>query len=300
MSTRFHHHTFFFLALFFFVFSNESFSVVSPSSERNSEQSNASISPVDPSFADDSLFYNQVVRMKDGKILVGRVQYDAETDRYTIKAKDGSIQSVLHRDVLLIEEYSRTFLPPIYNPTAPIYPCDERQRELQWYFAEVRLWGMFTGKDESKYQIGLNTFTIGGEVIPGFRIGKQWGVGLGVGFFRRNEINRIPLFLHGRYQLSLRCLAPFLYAQAGTVFDNQSGDRIALNKIFHPGPKIAGFGIGIDYPVLPWLDVSADIGYRYLQLPTKTPCDCGNNDPAATAIFYNESHGFLLRLGVTF
>lgn len=238
--------------------------------------------------------------MKDGRILIGRVQYEEETDRYIIKLKDGSIQSVLHRDVELIEEYSRTYLPPEYNPTAPIYPCDSRQREKEWYFIEARLWGMLTGKDESQNQIGLNSFTPGLEAIPGLRFGKHFGAGLGFGYFSRNEINRFPFYLHGRYQLSLRCLAPFVYAQLGTVFDNQSGDYIALNKIFHPGPKIAGFGIGVDYPIASWLDLSADIGYRYLQLPTKVPCDCGNNDPALTAIYYNESHGMLVRVGVTF
>ncbi len=250
--------------------------------------------------SDDSLFYNQVVRMKDGKIFIGRVQYDEETDRYIIKQKDGAIQTVLHRDVDIIEEYSRTYLPPTYNITAPILPCDERQRERQWYFVEARLWGMITGKDESKDQIGLKTFTIGGELIPGLRFAKYFGVGIGAGYFSSKDISRIPLFIHGRYQLSLRCFAPFLYAQLGTVFDNQSGDRIALNKIFHPGPKIAGFGIGFDYPIASWLDLSADIGYRYLQLPTKMPCDCGSNDPQLTAIYYNESHGLLLRIGVTF
>ncbi|NOY05211.1 MAG: hypothetical protein GXO82_01020, partial [Chlorobi bacterium] len=95
-------------------------------------------------------------------------------------------------------------------------------------------------------------------------------------------------------------LSPFVYAQAGTVFDNQSGDNIALNKIFHPGPKILGFGIGVDYPLSSWGDISADIGYRYLQLPTKVPCDCSDEVPQRTAIYYNESHGVLLRLGVTF
>ena len=289
------------LGLLFICFCSPSYSFDKQSSSNGCDVSILSSSAsAFISSSDDSLYYNQVVRMKDGRVLVGRVQYDEETDRYTIKSKEGTIQTVLHRDIDIIEEYSRTYLPPQYNPTAPIYPCDERQRDKEWYFIEARAWGMITGKDASRDKIGLNQFTVGGELIPGLRFAKVWGVGLGIGYFSHNDISRIPLFIHGRYQLSLKCFAPFIYGQLGTVFDNQSGDRIAWNKIFHPGPKIAGVGIGFDYPLLSWMDISADIGYRYLQLPTKVPCDCGSNDPALTAVYYNESHGLLIRVGITF
>ncbi len=248
---------------------------------------------------DDSLHYNHVVRLKDGRVLVGRAEYDEETDSYLVKTERG-IERILRRDVQVIETYSRTFLPPYYNPTAPILPCDTRQRERQWYFAEVRGWLYATREDQSQSQIGLEAITIGPEIAAGFRIGKHFGIGLGVSYFNARDIGRTPFFLHGRYAFSLYCLSPFAYVQAGMVFDNQSGDNIALNKIFHPGPKILGFGIGVDYPLASWIDFSADIGYRYLQLPTKVPCDCSDEPPQRTAIYYNESHGVLLRIGVTF
>ena len=252
------------------------------------------------SIGGDSIFYNQVVRLKNGSIIVGRVEYDEKSDQFTIKSKNGQIQTVLRRDVEVIEEYSRTYLPPEYRPFSTVYPCDIRQREKEWYFVEGRLWGMYAGKDESNPTIGLPSFTFGPELAAGFRLGPHWGVGLGASYFRARDISRIPFFLHGRYQFTPDCFSPFAYAQAGTVFDNKSGDHIALNKIFHPGPKIAGFGIGVDYAVSPRLDLSADIGYRYLQLPTKVPCDCSDVPPEQEVIYYNESHGILLRLGVTF
>jgi hypothetical protein len=249
---------------------------------------------------DDTLYYNQVVVLRTGENLVGRVEYDIDTDTYTIKLKDGGIRHVLRRDVDRVEEYSRVYLPPAYHPTSNVQPCDIRARERQWYFAEVRLWAMYTGEDESAEQVGLPDFLVGPEIAAGFRIGHHWGIGAGATYFSARDISRIPVFIHARYQILLDCDSPFLYAQAGTVFDDQSGDHIALNKIFHPGPKIAGFGIGLDYPIVPWMDLSADIGYRYLQLPTKVPCDCSNELPLRNAIYYNESHGVLLRLGVTF
>lgn len=248
---------------------------------------------------EDTLSYGTVVRLRSGSVLIGRVEYDTETDRYTVKTRDGAMQSVLRRDVLLIEDYSRTLLPPTYNVMQTIYPCDERQREHASFFLELRIWAMYTGKDESISQIGLNEFTLGGEAAGGMKLSKRFALGIGASYFLSRSIDRIPLFAHARYQLALECFAPFLYAQAGTVFDSQSGDYISLNKIFHPGPKIAGVGIGIDYPLSHAIDISGDVGYRYLQLPTKVPCDCGDASPGATAIYYNESHGVLLRIGVT-
>ncbi len=248
----------------------------------------------------DTLFYNQVVILKNGAMLIGRVEYDIDTDTYIVKLREGGIRKALHRDVERIEEYSRTYLPPFYHPTSNVQPCDIRAREHQWYFAELRIWAMYSGKDESAQQIGLPDILVGPEIAAGFRFAKHWGIGLGASYFSARDIDRIPVFLHARYQLTLDCISPFLYAQAGTVFDNQSDEYLAFDKIVHPGPKIAGFGVGIDYAITPRLDLSADIGYRYLQLPTKSVCDCSDIPPLREAVFYNESHGLLLRVGVTF
>ena len=249
---------------------------------------------------DDTLYYNHVVVLRSGELVTGRVEYDYESDMYTIKQKDGAIRRVLRRDVARVEEYSRTYLPPVYHPTGSIQPCDLRARERQWYFAEFRIWGMYAGSDDSDNEIGLPAFTGGPEVALGFRFADVWGLGLGASYFAAQDIARIPVFIHARYQLSLDCISPFLYAQAGTVFDNETGQHIAFDKIFHPGPKILGIGVGIDYAIVPWLDLSADIGYRYLQLPTEELCDCSDVPPLRNAVWYNESHGVILRLGVTF
>ncbi len=250
--------------------------------------------------ADDSLYYNQVVRMKDGRIIIGRVEYEEETDRYIIKVRNGRIETVLRRDVVLVEQHSSVYAPPLYSPSSPVYPCDIRTREDQWYFVELRAWLMYSGRDDSPRQIGLPEITGGPEVIAGLRFARHWGVGLGLSWFRAREINRYPFFLHGRYSFSLQCTTPFVYAQLGTVFDNQSGDYISGDKLFSPGPKIAGIGVGYDIAVTECLDLSADIGYRYLQLPTTVVCDCSDVPPLNEAVYYNESHGILLRLGVTF
>jgi hypothetical protein len=256
-----------------------------------------------PTCPDSALQYDKVVRLKSGALLRNvMVAYEEEKgqyQRYAIKRMDGSIVRALPTEVRLIETHARTFWPPAYNPISIVYPCDERQRELQWYYAEVRGWLMYTGKDESVAQVGIDQFAYGPEAALGVRLG-QWGVGLGGAWFQARDIDRWPFFLHARYQFSTRCLAPFAYALLGTVFDNQSGVTLSTNGILHPGPKVAGIGVGLDYPIASWLDLSFDLGYRYMQLPTKKTCDCSNEPQVQETVYFNESHGLIGRVGVTF
>lgn len=247
-------------------------------------------------------WYDKVVRLRDGSVLrdveVTHEVEGGEYERYIIKRRDGAIVTKLPSEILVIETHARTLFPPRYHPIDVVYPCDDRQREVQWYFAELRGWAMLTGEDASANAIGLEQWTFGPEVAAGWRT-HPFGIGLGVSYFSARDIARIPVFLHARWQLTARCFAPFLYAQLGTVFDDQSDVGFAVKNTFSPAPKILGFGIGVDYPVAPWLDISADLGYRYLQLPTKVPCDCSDQDPLLEAVYFNESHGVLLRIGVT-
>ncbi len=248
-------------------------------------------------------FYDAVVRLRDGTVIRDvEVSYEYEEgmyERYVIKTREGTIIRKLPSEILVIESHARTFYPPRYNPITVVTPCDHRWREKQWYFVEARAWGYYAGKDESENAIGIDQFAFGPEAVFGLRFG-MWGMGVGASYFRSRDISRVPVFLHGRYQLSAHCFAPFVYAQAGTVFDNQSEVTPSFGEYLSPAPKILGVGAGFDYPLASWLDLSVDLGYRYLQLPTLVDCDCSPQPPATTAVFYNESHGVLLRAGVTF
>jgi hypothetical protein len=253
-------------------------------------------------------YYNTAVRIRPeaaaryhGRaLLVGIVMYNDEADEYLVKDAAGAITVLRGRDVEMIETYARTLRPPAYNGLGTVRCCDTRERPDAWWFVELRGWGYLTDGDDSRLGIGLDALTPGGEAVPGLRFGA-WGVGIGAGFFRANGVDRMPLFLHGRWQLSCRCLAPYLYAQAGTVLDDQSGvNPFRPSNMFSTGPAMAGFGAGIDLALCSWLDLSADLGYRYLHLPTSVVCDCSNVPLRNEEVFHNESHGLLLRLGVTF
>lgn len=248
-------------------------------------------------------YYDKVVRLQDGSVIrdveVTWEQEEGEYERYVIKTRSGEIIRKLPSEILVIETHARSFLPPGYNPVGIVTPCDDRQREKLPYFLELRGVGYFTGEDESETGIGLDGPVFGPEIAGGFRFGA-FGIGLGAAWFSARDINRFPFFVHARYQLAMTCFAPYLFAQAGTVFDDQSGETLGLNNLLEAAPKLFSLGVGIDYPLSPAMDVSFDLGYRYLQLPTAVLCDCSDRPERAEAKYYNESHGLLLRLGVTF
>jgi hypothetical protein len=248
-------------------------------------------------------YYDKVVRLHDGSVIrdveVTWEQKEGEYERYVIKTRSGEIIRKLPSEILVIETHARSFMPPGYNPVGIVTPCDDRQRETLPYFLELRAFGYFAGEDESDTQIGLDGPVFGPEIAGGFRFGA-FGIGLGAAWFSARDINRFPIFIHTRYQLAMTCFAPYLFAQAGTVFDDQSGETLGLSNLLEAAPKLFSLGAGIDYPLSPALDISFDIGYRYMQLPTAVLCDCSDRPERAEAKYYNESHGLLLRLGVTF
>jgi len=248
------------------------------------------------------LWYDKVVRLRDGSVIrdveVSYESKEGQYERYSIKSRDGSIIRKLPSEIIVIETHSRAFYPPQYNPIDVLYPCDDRQRELHWYFVEARGWAYVTSEDESQSLIGIDRYAVGPEVALGYRF-HPWGIGLGTGYFNSRSIARVPVFLHVRYQLSAHCFAPFLYSQLGTVFDDQSDTQPAVSNMLKPAPKLLGIGVGIDWPLNEWMDVSVDVGYRYMQLPTKLPCDCSDKPETAEAVFFNESHGVLVRIGIT-
>ena len=98
---------------------------------------------------DDIIYYDTVVRLNDGTVIrdveVSYEYEEGEYERYVIKSRDGTIIRKLPAEVLVIETHARTFYPPEYNQLDVVYPCDDRQRERQWYFVEVRGWGYYAG-----------------------------------------------------------------------------------------------------------------------------------------------------------
>lgn len=256
----------------------------------------------------DGRWYNSVIRLRPDAAqryggrtaLTGIVETTGDPAVVLVEAADGGVTVVRSADIEMVETYARSFLPPSYNEAGRAPCCELRDRYAPWYFAELRSYGFLTSEKYLPYGIGMPRTTFGPELALGLRFGAV-AAGLGAGWFKANDVNRTPLFLTGRWQLSCACLSPFVYAQAGTVFDDQSGvNALDPSAMTTTGPAVAGFGIGLDYAISPWNDISADIGYRYLHLPTLVRHVPAGQTATVESIFHSESHGLLLRVGWTF
>jgi hypothetical protein len=157
------------------------------------------------------------------------------------------------------------------------------------------------------------------ELVLAYRYGdkKQWALGLayssGVPLanqFSGERITRPIIMLHGKKTFDrFLCLFPFTYAQFGVALDKLTLDlgKISLSedcsnklKLVDPGldlsiPLSYGFGFGLDIPVVPYMDLSIDLGYRSLAFGESRILGGFSNVPTQRRV-----NMLLLRFGVSF
>ncbi|MCX6146427.1 MAG: hypothetical protein NTW25_04145 [Candidatus Kapabacteria bacterium] len=157
------------------------------------------------------------------------------------------------------------------------------------------------------------------ELVLAYRYGdkKQWALGLayssGVPLanqFSGERITRPIVMLHGKKTFDrFFCLFPFTYAQFGVALDKLTLDlgKISLSddcsnklKLVDPGldlsiPLSYGFGFGLDIPVVPYMDLSIDLGYRSLAFGESRILGGFSNVPSQRRV-----NMLLLRFGVSF
>ena len=161
-------------------------------------------------------------------------------------------------------------------------------RRFSWWFVELRFLGMET-----------DHWSMGAEGVVGVRPGK-FAIGVGVSWIKLQDVAQVPVFLHPRYTLSEGCLRPFVYADAGYVFNScakRYGVAPSISGFTKPAPKMFGLGLGLDYSISRAVDLSVDAGYRYLTVADERYA------PACTpvhALAYDEIHAAVVRIGLTF
>ncbi len=156
---------------------------------------------------------------------------------------------------------------------------------------------------------------------PNWGLGMTYSTGVNtLNTFNDEDITRPAVLLYGRWQSSDSrflglCLRPFIYGQFGVTIDKLTIDLFRVNWCdeckecggdadmpdieLQPNvdwnlPISWGIGAGFDIPVMPFLDVSFDFGYRSLAFGEMT-----------TALDFIVPTGrrvdmFLFRLGLTF
>lgn len=219
---------------------------------------------------------------------------------------------------------------PIAMPEIPCLFCPEcPDRVYSWYFLELRGgYAIYTDKRSDLEYIGREAFI--GEVAAGFRFGsmKEWGLGLAFTYgiktynsFLNTDVSRPTLLLHGRYQtpkdiLGL-CMKPFIYGQIGLPFDklslgmikfdlsNECSDcRRYLKDLQASGqlpgvdfswPITFGIGIGLDFHLASWFDLSFDVGVKSFAFGEEISIAGFDNVPSTRRLTM-----LLFRFGLTF
>jgi|DewCreStandDraft_4_1066084.scaffolds.fasta_scaffold00109_75 hypothetical protein len=216
-------------------------------------------------------------------------------------------------------------LPEIPCLWCPICP----DRVYSWYFLELRGgYSIFTDRKTETQYVGRDAFLT--EIAAGFRLGSQneWGIGLAFTYgiktynsFKQTDVSRPTLLLHGRYQTAKDilglCMKPFIYGQIGIPVDelslgmikfdlsNECSDcRRYLKDLQASGqlpgvdfswPISFGIGVGLDFHITSWLDLSFDIGLKSLAFGEELSIAGFDNVPSTRRITM-----LLFRFGLTF
>jgi len=235
---------------------------------------------------------NDVVRLKDGTMYFGTAVADTVEKMLQIRTRSGELKIVPLADVDLVTTYEGVRVAPQRG----IQHYGSIREEVPWtcgreyliVFLELRAEGM---KAKNLY--------FGGEGAAGIRLGK-FSVGFGGAALYIQKKLRTPAYLHLKYTSGEGCINPYIFFDAGYPFDRfVSAYRLkpSFSGITHLSPKMIGAGIGLDFKLTKFMDISVDGGYRYFALANeKIAPSCDN----LVVLGYDELHSVFFRIGLTF
>ncbi|MHC1739291.1 MAG: hypothetical protein AB9882_14895 [Ignavibacteriaceae bacterium] len=229
-------------------------------------------------------------RLKDGTEVFGYSPYlDTVKNTVIMESPDGETIRFMYESIFndsrgpFINIYEHTRKAPFRLTEIP-YGIDTC-RLTNFYFFELRAIGMYA-----------DSFYYGGEAALGLRLGA-FNIGIGAGAWNVSQVLRLPVFVHLKIDLMNECIRPFIYGDAGVIFDEYK-IAPAIKYLKEPGPKFAGLGLGFDIPVSKTMDFSFDGGMRYVVLPNERKAPSCN--PLDTKVIYTEYYMGYLRFGITF
>jgi hypothetical protein len=169
------------------------------------------------------VFYRDVVYLKSGSIIKGKIIEEVPKKTYTIKTADTSLFVVNIEDILKIVHEEIASDGPQKKATGahPLNTGYEGLAEVG-YGGAVGLYGLNVAKF---------------SMINGYRINKNMFAGVGTGFRYYTTENAgfsvIPLFLDFRYKLLDKTISPYGGLSAGYAWDASHGFQDA-GFLFNP------------------------------------------------------------------
>lgn len=235
---------------------------------------------------------DDVVILKSGRELFGYAVVDSVHKVVRVRTLKGDLVVLPLDSVLAFSQIERVREAPARSIR---YVTIEEEvpwtcgRSQPWYFVELRALGVMG-----------ETFTFGGEAAAGFRIGPA-SFGMGIARIELIEKWRTPVFVHLKYHFSSGCVKPFAMLDVGFVYDTfteKYNIKPAIRATTERYPKMVGVGMGLDFALTKFLDVSVDAGYRFFTLAGDRIAPSCSQD--TQVLGYDELHTFFVRAGVTF
>jgi len=235
---------------------------------------------------------NDVVRLKNGTVYFGTAVADTVEKMLQIRTRSGELKIVPLADVDLVTTYEGVRVAPQRG----IQRYGSIREEVPWTCGREYLIVFLELRAEA---MKAKNLSFGGEAAAGIRLGK-FSVGLGGAAQYIQKKLRTPVYLHLKYTSGEGCIKPYIFFDAGYPFDRfVSAYRLkpSFSGIAHLSPKMIGAGIGLDFALTKFMDISVDVGYRYFALASeKIAPSCDN----LIVLGYDELHSAFFRIGLTF
>jgi len=165
------------------------------------------------------------ITLKNGSVILGKVK-TINDSTVKVTTKDGSVWQYSKTDIKSIEKYDYT------NTTGKIY---------------------------SSVTFGYMPGNILGssiQILNGYRFNNHWNVGIGIGKEKIENLNYVPLLLHGQYNLLKANTTPFISVIVGY-------DLALDNNEYNKGGFTTGAQIGINHYFSDHIGLTTSVGYRY-------------------------------------
>jgi hypothetical protein len=170
------------------------------------------------------VIYRDVVYLKNGSVIRGKIVEEVPNKTYTIKTADSSLFVVQIEDIVKIvhEEIAGT---------SSGKKSGERSTALEKGYEGLAEFGY--GAAVGKYGLDVAKFNL----INGYRLNSSMfaGIGTGLRYFSTEDagFSVIPLFLDFRYRLPNKEISPFAAFSAGYAWDGSHGFQDA-GFLFNP------------------------------------------------------------------
>jgi len=131
------------------------------------------------------------------------------------------------------------------------------------------------------------------HIINGYKINKHWQVGIGFGKEDVSNIEYLPMFLHGQYNLLKKSTTPFVAVLAGY-------EMPLSGNLNNKGGFTTGLQVGLNHFFSNHVGITTSVGYRYAYFKNILSIYGGWELPYQNTVQIREINRLEFRFGLVF